>query len=402
MGSVTAQTNTYGETLTSQDYDPYGQKRGPPGAETTLGYNSQQTDPSGLLYLRARYYDPELGLFLSPDPLGGAQDALLGQNPYGYANSSPLYYTDPTGEFGIPDFIKDGASAVKSGAKKAGLKVASTVSNIPWNSIGEGAIDFVYKPEKRNEMVAESVPVVAEVAWQLTPGPDAIGFYEAAENGCYEQAGEHLRWLTLSVVGLGVGGKVAATAGKATKGIANSTAVARPTARETASTTTKYNTKTRTIAVTEAQRLLPKTHLKALEEAVLIGERLIAGAATRGQRDVLPKVITVGYNPDTGKIFSSASGNNDVLPYSVHQKLAAKNLTTNGHNRLPENCGEAGVCGLIASIGDNPSEYVFVSLRREERQRDRGYTTYIGPCANCQYLFEQYGIKEPFLPYRER
>jgi RHS repeat-associated protein len=49
----------------------------------------------GLIYLGARYYAPQLGRFISPDPLaihGGGSD-----NPYEYAHGSPARYTDPFG-----------------------------------------------------------------------------------------------------------------------------------------------------------------------------------------------------------------------------------------------------------------------------------------------------------------
>jgi hypothetical protein len=42
----------------------------------------------GLDYLRARYYDPEVGRFLGEDPIGGG---------YAYALNSPANFTDPTG-----------------------------------------------------------------------------------------------------------------------------------------------------------------------------------------------------------------------------------------------------------------------------------------------------------------
>jgi RHS repeat-associated protein len=49
---------------------------------------------SGLIYLRARYYDPATGQFMSLDPLV----ALTGE-AYGYAGDNPLNATDPMGLF---------------------------------------------------------------------------------------------------------------------------------------------------------------------------------------------------------------------------------------------------------------------------------------------------------------
>ncbi len=44
-----------------------------------------------MYYYNARYYDPHLGSFLTPDP------GMSGLNHYAYANSNPIRYTDPTG-----------------------------------------------------------------------------------------------------------------------------------------------------------------------------------------------------------------------------------------------------------------------------------------------------------------
>jgi RHS repeat-associated protein len=45
------------------------------------------------MYLHARYYDPQLGIFLSPDPIGVAG----GMNAYGYAFGNPVNLTDRSG-----------------------------------------------------------------------------------------------------------------------------------------------------------------------------------------------------------------------------------------------------------------------------------------------------------------
>jgi len=46
---------------------------------------------SGLYYMNARYYDPDIGTFMTADP------AMSGLNHYAYASANPIRYTDPTG-----------------------------------------------------------------------------------------------------------------------------------------------------------------------------------------------------------------------------------------------------------------------------------------------------------------
>src|SRR5216684_8644505 len=66
LGSVVAVTETDGSVYTQQ-YSTYGDPAQP--LHSPIGYNSQRHDESGLIYLHARYYDPAIGKFLSPDPL---------------------------------------------------------------------------------------------------------------------------------------------------------------------------------------------------------------------------------------------------------------------------------------------------------------------------------------------
>jgi len=56
---------------------------------------------TGLTYLNARYYDPVLGRFLSPDPLLNPADPRT-LDPYRYADNNPVVYTDATGLWACP------------------------------------------------------------------------------------------------------------------------------------------------------------------------------------------------------------------------------------------------------------------------------------------------------------
>src|SRR5262249_10095251 len=61
-------------------------------------FTGEALDPgTGLYYLRARYYEPNLGRFLERDPLEGSLLLHLSRNPYQYGLSNPIRYADPTG-----------------------------------------------------------------------------------------------------------------------------------------------------------------------------------------------------------------------------------------------------------------------------------------------------------------
>jgi RHS repeat-associated protein len=68
------------------------------GATTPLLWAGQYQDPTtGLYYMRARWYDPATGQFLSVDPLDG-----LTQAPFNYAGDDPVNEGDPDGLDGTP------------------------------------------------------------------------------------------------------------------------------------------------------------------------------------------------------------------------------------------------------------------------------------------------------------
>jgi RHS repeat-associated protein len=84
------------------DYGPYGQPLTDNGLTVAngRGYINERYDPeTGLQYLHARYYDPELGRFLSPDTWDPAV-GNVGTNRYAYAMNDPINMMDPSGHDG--------------------------------------------------------------------------------------------------------------------------------------------------------------------------------------------------------------------------------------------------------------------------------------------------------------
>jgi RHS repeat-associated protein len=101
LGSTRALTNSSGVLAARYGFSPYGQRPGDdPGdkgaaAITPLLFARQYTDAeSGLQYMRARYYDPSAGQFLTRDPLN-----LVTRSPYLYASGDPVNRTDATGAY---------------------------------------------------------------------------------------------------------------------------------------------------------------------------------------------------------------------------------------------------------------------------------------------------------------
>ena len=76
----------------AQTYDPYGNPYASVGSGGSgAGFTGEFTDANGLVYLRARYYNPMQGQFFQLDP--SRQEANL----YGYGLGNPNHNIDPSG-----------------------------------------------------------------------------------------------------------------------------------------------------------------------------------------------------------------------------------------------------------------------------------------------------------------
>ncbi|MDL2292471.1 hypothetical protein LJC17_02645 [Acholeplasma sp. OttesenSCG-928-E16] len=61
---------------------------------------------TNLYYLNSRYYDPEVGRFISPDSIEYLDpESIVGLNLYAYCHNNPVMYTDSTGTFAISIFL---------------------------------------------------------------------------------------------------------------------------------------------------------------------------------------------------------------------------------------------------------------------------------------------------------
>ncbi len=105
--SVRALTNEAGTVTDTLVFDAFGNESSMTGSsDNPYGFQGEEQDETGLIYLRARYMDPETGRFMSMDTYGGNLTDPVSQNRYLFANSNPVKYRDPSGHNSLSEFAK--------------------------------------------------------------------------------------------------------------------------------------------------------------------------------------------------------------------------------------------------------------------------------------------------------
>jgi RHS repeat-associated protein len=140
-GSTVALTDVNQNVVNSYAYDPFGtvlnQQEMVPQPFKYVGQYGVMAEPNGLYYMRARYYDPSVGRFISEDPLGfGGGDVNL----FAYVQNNAVNRVDPYGlaqamsvPGGPPFFIPPG-SVFEPGSGPNKAFVSDVNSIVDWLS----------------------------------------------------------------------------------------------------------------------------------------------------------------------------------------------------------------------------------------------------------------------------
>ena len=155
VGSIRALTDRQGRVVWNADYLAFGSQCGKEGAVDELhGFTGKEYDPeTGLYYYNARWYDSELGRFISEDPAADPNNPNL----YVYCANGPVNRNDPTGEaFSYPGFlgglfwVMDNFYGFKFGASLYNLPIFD-----PYDLLEKSERGFYWEQYKKNRREAK-------------------------------------------------------------------------------------------------------------------------------------------------------------------------------------------------------------------------------------------------------
>ena len=188
LGSPLAVTNHAGNVLWYEHSEPYGKtmtRVSQTGQEilndrvgTRKGYTGHLNDTAAdLVYMKARYYDPQIGRFYSNDPVGFTVSNPMMFNRYAYANNNPYSYVDPDGRLGqfapvIVGAVAGGATsytgALAGGATQHEAMVAGAVGTVV-GGLASGAVVLKVGTEILSNVITHGViGGLSNIASQVT------------------------------------------------------------------------------------------------------------------------------------------------------------------------------------------------------------------------------------------
>jgi RHS repeat-associated protein len=100
LGSSSIITDQNGQQVQYLEYAPYGTVARNEGTDATAyKFTGKELDSTGLYFYSARYYDPEIGRFVTPDTIVQAPYDPQSLNRYAYCRNNPVKYVDPSGHW---------------------------------------------------------------------------------------------------------------------------------------------------------------------------------------------------------------------------------------------------------------------------------------------------------------
>jgi RHS repeat-associated protein len=176
VGSTIALLDASGARAASYAYSPYGGVTASGTASTPLRYTGQYTDAeSGLVFLRARYYDPATAEFLTVDP-----DTDVTGTPYAYTGGNPVNAVDLSGRDWWNPFSWSGDTWKNIGAGAlAGAAIVGTAACIVAEPCGLGELAIA----GGGAVAAGGISISTAASWGAAAGAYGGLMYSVSNGG---------------------------------------------------------------------------------------------------------------------------------------------------------------------------------------------------------------------------
>jgi RHS repeat-associated protein len=144
LGSVRQLTDVDADVILAQSYEPFGGVMTSSGlGETIYSFTGEWADGTGLMHLRARYYSPMQGRFITKDTWGGNYYSPLTLNQWNYVQANPIIYVDPSGHWCVAGFsFGPGRKCTEEEKQRWAAFYANEVQI--WKAIGQNKLGFSY------------------------------------------------------------------------------------------------------------------------------------------------------------------------------------------------------------------------------------------------------------------
>jgi RHS repeat-associated protein len=210
QGTPLVTTDSSGNVLAAVDYNPYG--RAVLGQRGSLGFTGHVEDvDTGLTYMQQRYFDPEIGAFLSVDQVGVVQGGYRHFARYAYGYGNPYRYTDPDGR--CPTCL---LGALIGGGMEIALQYATKGKVDSWTAVavsaGVGAITGGASAFAAKAAISGATTATRAVTAVALTGGAANGagkITESAITGEATSSKEVAVSVAAGIAGSGIGGKIA-------------------------------------------------------------------------------------------------------------------------------------------------------------------------------------------------
>ncbi len=146
LGSVRQLTNNNGAVTYASAYDPYGVVTNTYGAaQTAYGYTNEYTS-QGLVYLRARFYSPSMGRFLTKDTWGEDENTPMSYNAWLYVYANPINLNDPSGHdpWWCEDRVDKDLCYINWNVNNGGKLTAGVIKSI-YNSYPDSTLQLIQR-----------------------------------------------------------------------------------------------------------------------------------------------------------------------------------------------------------------------------------------------------------------